>query len=47
MAFPGIPPAVSVDMDTAQKQRILARDYGLAMEQELEKELETQMCNLK
>lgn len=32
-------------MDAAQKERILAEDYGLAMEQELEKELK-QMCNL-
>lgn len=32
-------------MDAAQKERILEEDYGLAMEQELEKELK-QMCNL-
>ena len=32
-------------MDAAQKERILAENYGLAMEQELEKELK-QMCNL-
>ena len=32
-------------MDAAQKERILAENYGLAMEQDLEKELK-QMCNL-
>ena len=36
---------LSPDMDAAQKERILEEDYGLAMEQELEKELK-QMCNL-